>query len=61
MGGEYKELGSPGMAKYSARSDQRRVLWEGWGHLCVFLGKVGGGGRKAACGGEGFLANSPVS
>ena len=33
----------------------------GWGVLCVFLGKVGGGGRKAARGGEGFLANAPVS
>lgn len=41
--------------------DLTRVLQEGWGYLCVFVGKVGGGGRKAACGGEGFLANTPVS
>ena len=38
-----------------------RVLPEGWGLLHVFVGKVGGGGRKAACGGEGFLASAPVS
>lgn len=58
--GEVEGLKSPGMAKYSVRSGQR-VLQEGWGDLCVFVGKVGGGGRKAACGGEGFLANAPVS
>lgn len=48
------------MAKDSARSGWS-TLQEGWDQLCVFRGKVGGGGRKAACGGAGFLANAPVS